>query len=41
MDKTTLNAQLVTTRLKRGFHHIKSAEDLMCGKVVVVNKKNE
>jgi len=35
MDKTTLNAQLVTTLLKRGFYHLKSADDQMCGKVLV------
>jgi len=26
MDKTTLNAQLVTTGLKRVFHHLKSVD---------------
>jgi len=35
MDKTALNAHLVTTRLKRGFYHIKSAVDQMCGKCLV------
>ena len=29
MDKTALNAQLVTTRLKRGFYFLKSVE---CGR---------
>jgi len=29
MDKTTLNAQLVTTGLKRVFYHLKSVD---CGK---------
>jgi len=42
MDKTALSAQLVTTRLKRGFYHLKSAEDQMCGKVcLVAYEKNE
>ena len=35
MDKTALNAHLVTTRLKRGFYHFKSAIDQMCRKVLV------
>jgi len=35
MDKTALNANLVTTRLKRGFYHLKSAVDQMCGKIMV------
>jgi len=35
MDKTALNAHLVTTRLKHGFYHLKSAVDQMCGKVLV------
>jgi len=35
MDKTALNAHLVTTRLKRCFYHLKSAVDQMCGKVLV------
>jgi len=35
MDKTALNAHLVTTRLKRGFYHLKSAVDQMCGKFLV------
>jgi len=35
MDKTALNAHLVTTRLKRGFHHLKSAVDQMCRKILV------
>jgi len=35
MDKTTLNAHLVTTRLKRGFYHLKSAVDQMCRKILV------
>jgi len=30
-----LNAHLVTTRLKRGFYHLKSAVDQMCGKILV------
>ena len=33
MDKTALNAYLVTTRVKRGFYHLKSAVDQMCGKI--------
>jgi len=43
MDKTTLNALLVTTELKRVFYHLKSVDcersDLF--KVLVVNEKNE
>jgi len=35
MDKTALNAHLVTTRLKRGFSHLKSAVDQTCGKFLV------
>jgi len=35
MDKTALNAHLVTTRLKRGFCHLKSAVDQMCGNILV------
>jgi len=35
MDKTVLNAHLVTTRLKRSFYHLKSAVDQMCGKILV------
>ena len=35
MDKTALNAHLVTTRQKRGFYHLKSAVDQMCGKILV------
>jgi len=35
MDKTALNAHLVTTRLKRGFYHLKSAIGQMCGKILV------
>ena len=31
MDKTALKAHQVTTRLKRGFYHLKSAVDQMCG----------
>jgi len=33
MDKTTLNAQLVTTELKRVFHHanLLTAIDQICG----------
>jgi len=30
MDKTALNAHLVTTRVKRGFYHLKSAVDQTC-----------
>ena len=30
-----LNAHLVTTRLKRGFYHLKSAVDQMCGKILI------
>ena len=38
MNKTALNAQLVTTQLKRGFYHLKSVDcvDQMCGKVLVL-----
>ena len=35
MDKTALNTHLVTTRLKRGFYHLKSVVDQMCGKFLV------
>ena len=35
MDKTALNAHLVTTGLKRGFYHLKSAVDQMRGKFLV------
>jgi len=35
MDKTALNPHLVTTRLKRGFYHLKSAVDQMFGKILV------
>jgi len=35
MDKTALNAHLITTRLKRGFYHLKSAVDQICGKGVM------
>jgi len=35
MDKTAPNAHLVTTRLKRGCYHLKSAVDQMCGKILV------
>ena len=43
MDKTALNAHLVTTWLKHGFHHLKSAVDQMCGKIfgLVANEKND
>ena len=41
MDKTALNAHLVTTRLKRGFYHLKSAVDQMCGKILVANERND
>ena len=30
-----LNAHLVTTRRKRGFYHLKSVVDQMCGKILV------
>jgi len=38
MNKTASNAQLVTTRLKRGFYHLKSVDcvNQMCGKVLVL-----
>jgi len=35
MDKTALNAHLVTTRPKRGFYRFKSAVDQMCGNILV------
>ena len=35
MDKTALNSHLVTTRLKRGFYHLKSAVDQTWGKFLV------
>jgi len=35
MDKTALNTHLVSTRLKRGFYHLKPAVDQMCGKCLV------
>ena len=35
MNKTAVNAHLITTRLKRGFYHLKSAVDQMCGKFLV------
>jgi len=35
MDKTALNAHLVTTRLECGFYHLKSAVDQICGKFLV------
>ena len=45
MDKTALEAQLVTTRLKCGFYHLKSVD---CGRSdvwksfdLVANEKNE
>jgi len=41
MDKTALNGYLVTTRLKRGFYHLKYAVDQMCGKVLVANERND
>ena len=41
MDKTALNAYLVTTQLKGGFYHLKSAVDQMCGKILVANKTND
>jgi len=43
MHKTTLNAQLLTTGLKRVFLHLKSVdwEDQICGKVLVATEKNE
>jgi len=36
MHKTALNAQLVTTRLKRGFYQLKSVDcgDQVCGHVL-------
>jgi len=38
MNKTEFNAQLVTTRQKRGYYHLKSVDcvDQMCGKVLVL-----
>jgi len=41
MDKTMLNAQLVTTELKRVFitSNVLTAKDQICGKVLVVNEK--
>jgi len=45
MDKTTLNAQLVTTELKRVFYHLKSVDcersDLWKVLVWLSMKKNE
>jgi len=45
MDKTTLNAQLVTTGLKRVFHYLKSVDcersDLWKVLVWLSMKKNE
>jgi len=41
MDKTALNAHLVTTRLKRGFYHLKSAVNQMCEKNLVANERND
>jgi len=35
MDKTALNVHLVTTRLERGFYHLKSAVDQMCENILV------
>jgi len=35
MYKTTFNAQLVTSRLKRGFYHLKSVD---CGRLDVWKK---
>jgi len=38
MNKTAFNARVVTTRLKRGFYHLKSVDcvDKMCGEVLVL-----
>ena len=45
MDKTTLNAQLVTIRLKLVFYHLKSVNcersDLWKSFGLVANKKND
>jgi len=41
MDKTALDAYLVTTRLKCGFYHLKSAVDQMCGKILVAIERND
>jgi len=45
MDKTTLNAQLVTTEIKRVFYHLKSVDceraDLWKAWVWLSMKKNE
>jgi len=43
MNKTTLNAQLVTTGLKRVFitSDLLTAKDQICEKVLDVMKKNE
>ena len=45
MDKTTLNAQLVTTGLNRVFYHFKSVDcersDLWKSFGLVANEKNE
>jgi len=43
MDKTTLNAQLITTELKRVFYHLKSVEceRSIYGKFWLSMKKNE
>ena len=43
MDKIALNAHLVTTRLIRGFYHLKYAVDQMYGKVfgLVANERND
>jgi len=45
MDKTTLNAQLVTTGLKRVFYHLTSVDceksDLWKSVGLIANEKNE
>jgi len=43
MDKTWLNAQLVTTRLKSVFYHLKSIDGRRSyvWKILVTNEKNE
>jgi len=45
MDKTTLNTQLVTTRLKCGFNHLNSVDyersDLWKSFGLVANEKND
>jgi len=45
MDKTALNAQLVTSRLKQSFYHLKSVDcersDVWKNFALVANEKNE